>query len=163
MKNKLKHVTVFFVLICISLLFTSCGGINKTEYTAKSNYAVSTFNDIFVSFSELKNTCSELLNERPSEQWWIKFHSVYADVGAIQRENRLLMSSNNLSEVDNRLSSALTNIIRNYNDGFEVMNAAYGNQDSEIVDFAFNEFSSKLSTSNLVWDIVVSEVATQMQ
>lgn len=164
MINKLSRITAAVsVLICIAVLFTSCGSISKKEYTAKSKTAVPAFNDVFVSFSELKNTSAELLNERPSEEWWIKFYSVYNDAGSILETNNKLLAGGSLGEVDKQLADVLSGVAKSYYDSFEIMNAAFGNEDIEIINYAYNEFSVKIANANAVWEEQLAAVTANSE
>lgn len=161
--NILYKTAASAVLICIIVFLSACSGINKTEYTKQSETAAPTFNDVFVSFTELKNTSFELLNERPSEQWWSKFDSVYGGVGSIQTENNKLLNSETLGEVDKRLAVVLSSVTQNYYDAFEVMIAACGNEDLEIVNYAYNEFSLKIANANSAWDEEIAAVTANSE
>lgn len=151
-------VSLIFILVVIS----SACGLGKPEHTEQAEISQSSFGEVFTAFAELRDVSDELLNEPPTEQeWWIKFGVNCEDVDPILEENRKLIEQGNLSEVDFRLANALANIMKNYKDAYEVMEAAQGNSDSEIIDYAYKDFSAKIANANVAWDQELAAVIVE--
>ena len=63
-------------------------------------------------------------------------------------ENNAINMSGKLGGMDKSLSQALVSVSSSYKDAFDIMNAAKDNDDSEIQQYAYNDFSNKISSAN---------------
>lgn len=151
----IKNLICCAVFCMIISLLCSCG--NGKRYTAPSSKE-STFNDVFLSFGELRTVASELLNEPMTPEWWSKFDSISISIPAIINENNELLAGSSLSETDRQLATILVSVASGYSDGFSVMSASRDSGDAEIISYAYSEFATKIQSANDIWSSAVSAV-----
>ncbi|MFR8404662.1 MAG: hypothetical protein ACLVC7_07360, partial [Monoglobus pectinilyticus] len=80
---------------------------------------------------------------------------IYNNVNAVYEENNAINMSGKLGGMDKSLSQALVSVSSSYKDAFDIMNAAKDNDDSEIQQYAYNDFSNKISSANNQWEHVL--------
>lgn len=150
-----------FCFAAIMLLTTGilggCGASGK-QYTTALVSAEPTFNDIFLSFSDLRAVGNELMNEPLSDEWWAKYDGISQSIEAIVSENSKLLGGSTLSETDRQLASVLNSALDGYREGFKIIEAVRESDNSDIISYAMTEFSTKLVTANTVWDTAVSAI-----
>ena len=161
MKYILKNLLYFVLITIVAVYSSSCSLSDKSESISPSpapSIGVSNntaFSDIFSEFNELKNVSAGLLNSKTDLVWWQKFDSIYNNVNAVYEENNAINMSGKLGGMDKFLSQALVSVSSSYKDAFDIMNAAKDNDDSEIQQYAYNDFSNKISSANNQWEHVL--------
>lgn len=151
-----KNIICCTAFCMIIMLLCSCG--NGKRYTVPSSNET-TFNEVFLSFAELRGVALELINEPISAEWWNKFDSVSGTVSAIIDKNNELIAGSNLSETDRQLAAVLVSVASGYHDGFAVMSASRDSGDAEIISYAYSEFTAKIQNADSVWSSAVSAAA----
>lgn len=161
MKYKLKNVLYFILITIVLICSSSCSSNNKvislnSSPTPSIDEGVNmAFSEIFSEFNEIKNVSVTLLSSKTDSVWWQKFNSVYNNVNAVYEANNTLNKSDKLSGMDKSLSQALVSVSSAYKDAFDVMNASKDNDDPEIQQYAYNDFSNKISSANIQWTHVL--------
>ncbi len=156
----LKHPVLIFVLIAAALL-SGCSK-NQDEPAAKTYSPNISFGDVFAEFSEIRQVTEGLLASQPNidSTWWQRFDSISNNVIAVNAAN-LSVSGTEMTETDASLNQVLINVLSDYQSAFDMMNAARGSTDGEIMQYAYNDFSAKVSKANNRWDAALEAAASQ--
>lgn len=152
-----KKMTVLAAAVLLGLS-TLCGCGTSGTYTSVSQPVQLTFNDVFLSFNDLRTVGNELMNEPISDDWWAKFDSVSVNIKAIEAENNKLIEGGTLSSTDLQLAAALGAAVSGYSDGFRTMSAARESENADIINNSLTEFAAKLVVSNTAWDTAVAAI-----
>ena len=151
MKYILKTLSYFVLITIVAVYSSSCSLSDKSESISPSPApSIGVSNN--TAFSDIS---AALLNSKTDLVWWQKFDSIYNNVNAVYEENNAINMSGKLGGMDKSLSQALVSVSSSYKDAFDIMNAAKDNDDSEIQQYAYNDFSNKISSANNQWEHVL--------
>lgn len=157
LKLILRQVVCAVLALMLMLSLVSCG--SEKIYTNKAETEEVSFGDVFSAFSEFKDISVLLLNEPPTEyEWWVRFNAYKSDAKPIYEENKKLLESGELNNLDKRLATVLDGVLLNYIEAYETMAAAENNIDAEIITYAYNKFSEKIANSNVLWNYEIKNV-----
>lgn len=155
MKNKYNNITLFAIITVMLMTLSGCQNSKApivNNQGATSKIVNVEFGDVFLSFTELKNVSSNLLSKDVDNNWWMTFDSVSSKPKALIDQNNFVKNTNELPESDKQLSNSLTTILNLYNEAFNIMQASKTSNDQEILRYAYNEFSIKITSANEMWD-----------
>lgn len=155
-----KHSVIIFVLIAAALM-SGCSK-NQDEPVAQTYSPNVSFGDVFAEFSAIRQVSDGLLAAQPGidSSWWQSFDSISNNVSAVNAAN-LSVSGTEMTEADSSLNQVLINVLSGYQSAFDMMNAARGITDGEIMQYAYNDFSAKVSQANRQWDAALKAAASQ--
>ncbi len=149
MKVKFR-ITACFLIIAV-LFLSSCS--DKKSSVPENDYsAIVPFSEIFYEFNEIKQVADELSNSSVDENWWLTFDEISDNVAAAYLANLNIVNSPELDDIDTVLNQALVGILDEYKNAFEIMEAAKGNSDEEILRYAFNDFTNRIIYADDKWD-----------
>ena len=159
MRKSIKNLALILsFIVCAAMLF-GCGddpGPARTEYSPDASFA-----DVFYEFGEIRAAADGMLKAELGAGWWQTFDSVKDNVGAAYSANKKMIGSDKLSETDQALCGVLNEVLGAYSGAFEIMEVARGSTDPEILKYAYNDFSAKIISADVMWDSALSGAAAQ--
>lgn len=154
---KVKFQTAACFLIIATLFLSSCSD-KKSAILDDSYSAIVPFSEIFYEFNDIRQVADELVNNSVDDSWWLTFDEISDNVTAAYLANLNIVNSSELNGTDTILNQALVGVLDEYKNAFEIMEAAKGNNDEEILQYAFNDFTSRIIYADDQWDQTIASI-----
>ena len=157
-----RIIKSFALILTVTALAAALFGCSDEPAPARTEYSPdASFADVFYEFGEIRAAADKMLDAELNDNWWQAFDSVNSNVEAAYLANKKMVGSDKLNETDRTLNGVLNDVLGAYRGAFEIMAAARGNTDPEIIKYSYNDFTSKIISADVMWDSALSGAAQQ--